>query len=83
MSNTKSQSEQKLFDTLITPKQFSEFLGIKLSTAYQWLNERRLPTVKLGSSIRVRESEVEKFIRQNERPALRQRLCTSAMGGAL
>jgi excisionase family DNA binding protein len=83
MKNPKTPSSQKSADILLTPQQFADRLGIALSTAYQWMNERRLPTVKIGSAIRVRESAVEKFMRSNERPALRQSVCGSTMGGAL
>ena len=82
MKNREIPSSQKSADILLTAKQFAERLGIALSTAYQWLGERRLPTVKIGGAIRVRASEVEKFIRKNERPAVRQNLCAST-GGAL
>jgi len=59
---------------LLTAQQVAEKLGVKRSTAYQWAYERRLPTVKLGRALRFRESEIEKFIRRNERPAIRPSL---------
>lgn len=58
-------------DHLLTARQVADRLGLKVSTVYQWAYERRLPTVKLGRALRVRDSEVERFIRRNERPARR------------
>ena len=81
MQNLKTPSSQKSADILLTAKQFAERLGIAPSTAYQWGYERRLPTVKLGRSVRFRASEVEKLILRHERPALRQSACD--MRGAL
>ena len=80
---SKENLVQRIQDSLLTPQQFADRLGIALSTAYQWLGERRLPTVKIGAAIRVRATEVEKFICKNERPALRSSICASSMGGAL
>jgi excisionase family DNA binding protein len=82
MKSLKTPSSQKSADILLTAKQMAERLSIALSTAYQWGYERRLPTVKLGRSVRFRASEVEKLILRHERPALRQSACAS-MGGAL
>lgn len=57
-------------DRLLTAQQTADVLAVKLSTVYQWAYERRIPTVKIGRSLRFRESEIEKLIRRNERPAL-------------
>lgn len=65
-------------EQLLTAQQVADRLGIAHSTAYQWSSEMRLPTVKFGRSVRFRESEVEKFILNNERPAL----CSSLSGGS-
>jgi excisionase family DNA binding protein len=69
-----SKTNQIPSDRLLTAQEFADRLGIKRSTAYQWAYERRLPTVKLGRALRFRESEVEKLIRRNERPAIRPSL---------
>jgi len=59
-------------DRLLTVQQAAERLGLKPSTLYAWAYERRIPTVKLfGRSLRFKASDIDKLIRQHERPALR------------
>ena len=57
---------------LLTVAEVAEMLAVKPSTIYQWSYERRLPCIKLrGRALRFRLSEIEKIIRQDERPARR------------
>ncbi len=59
-------------DRLLDVKEAAEMLSLRPSTLYAWAYERRIPTVKLmGKSLRFRLSEIEKLIKQSERPALR------------
>lgn len=48
-------------------------LGMKASTLYRWAEERRLPVVKFGRSVRFRFKDIERFIAKNLRPALMDR----------
>lgn len=57
-------------EPLITPKRLSELTGLRLSTIYSLSYRKRLPTIKLGNRLRFRLSDVEKWIKQGERPAL-------------
>jgi len=54
-------------DKLLTPKQLSEFLQIKLSTVYKWTHYGYVPSVKIGDLIRFKEKGIEKWIRKKER----------------
>ncbi len=59
-------------DRLLRPEEVASTLGIALSTVYAWAYERRLPTVKLrGRALRFRQSDIERIIREDLRPALR------------
>lgn len=58
-------------DRLLKPAEVAALLGMRLSTVYGWAYQRRLATVKLGRTLRFRLSEVERFVRQNERRARR------------
>jgi excisionase family DNA binding protein len=58
-------------DRLLTVAQVAEFLAVRTSTVYHWAYERRIRTVKLGRSLRFRQSDIEAFIKSGERPALR------------
>ncbi len=58
-------------DRLLGVAEVAEILGVAVSTVYQWAYERRVRTVKLGRSLRFRQSDIEAFIKSCERPALR------------
>jgi excisionase family DNA binding protein len=58
-------------ERLLRPSEAAERLGIKRSTFYNWCYRRCLPTVKIGNTLRIRESVLDAFIRKRERPALR------------
>ncbi len=58
-------------DRLLTPKEVSDKLGIKLSTVYRWAWSRRISVVKVGSALRFRPSDIERLVREGFRPALR------------
>lgn len=58
-------------ERLLTPMEVSELTSLRLSTIYALSYRKRLPTIKLGNRLRFRLSDVEKWIKQGERPALR------------
>lgn len=39
--------------------------GIKKGTWYKWINQRKLPVVRLGRSVRVRDADYQKFIQRS------------------
>lgn len=45
-------------------------LGVCEQTVWKWVYERRIGSVKLGRSRKIRRSEIERFISDNETPAL-------------
>lgn len=50
-------------EQLYTPVQVSEMLDISVKTLEKWRWERRnLPYVKLGTAVRYRESDLERWI---------------------
>lgn len=61
-------------DRLLTVREAAARLACPVSTVYALSYERKIAVVKLGRSLRIRESEIEKLIRRNERPALREGL---------
>jgi excisionase family DNA binding protein len=58
---------------LITLKQAADRLGLKLSTLRFWVWTRRIDFVKVGRSIRVKESTVDTLIEAGTVPARRIR----------
>ena len=54
-------------DKLLTPKQLSELLQVKLSTVYKWVHYGYIPSVKLGSKIRFKMAIIEEWVKKRER----------------
>lgn len=53
--------------------QLEDRTGIKVSTWRVWAAQRRIPIVRLGRRIKMRESDLEKFVEANTVPALAER----------
>lgn len=58
-------------ERLLKISEVSARTGIAAGTLYNWAHTRRIPTVKLGAALRIRESTLDAIIRRAERPALR------------
>lgn len=54
-------------DKLLTPKQLSDLLQVKLSTVYKWVHYGYVPHIKLGSCIRFKAGRVDDWINKRER----------------
>jgi excisionase family DNA binding protein len=50
----------------------SQMTGMKEVTVRKWIAERRIASVRMGRSVRISVEEVERFIRENTVPAVRQ-----------
>lgn len=51
---------------LLTIKQVSEMLNISVHTAYKWSASGKLPSVKLGYTLRFDPDRIEKVIAKGE-----------------
>ena len=51
-----------LSDPLLTVRQFMATLGISRKIAYDWIGDGRINAVRFGGRIRIRKSEIEKFV---------------------
>lgn len=51
-------------DTLLTPEQAARFLGVTVNTLACWRTTKRYPLdwVRVGSRVRYRQSELDRFI---------------------
>ena len=59
-------------DPILNTAEAAQFLGVKPPTIRKWKAERRLPCVVVGgTAIRFRTSELLKFLKAGEKPALR------------
>ncbi len=60
--------------TLLTPRQAAEILGIKLSTLYKYSMSGKIPTVKILGNLRFRADALQEFIDANSRMPIKQAL---------
>jgi excisionase family DNA binding protein len=57
---------------LLTIEEVSNKLGVRKSTLYSWSHQRRIPYVKVGSLLRFRLRDVEKWLEQQTVDVCRQ-----------
>jgi excisionase family DNA binding protein len=57
---------------LLNVRGVAAMTGMKEVTVRKWISERRLGCVRMGRAVRVSIAEVERFIRENTVPAVRQ-----------
>jgi excisionase family DNA binding protein len=50
---------------LVDVKAVVELLGVKEKTLYSWVNQRKIPYVKVGRLLRFDLSKVEEWIKEN------------------
>ena len=48
----------------------AEYLGLSQRTIWGWIYERRVPSIRLGRAVRLRTSDLDKFIEAGTTPAL-------------
>lgn len=48
-----------------TPKEISDKLKLNIRTVYKWIREGKLKAVKLGDVWRISESELNRFLNEN------------------
>lgn len=51
-----------VMNKLLTPKELSEFLNVKLSTIYAWSCQEFLPIRKVGRLLRFDEQDIERWL---------------------
>ncbi len=52
-------------DTYITIKELTEYLKVKQSTVYNWLNNERIPASKVVGQWRFKRSEIDQWIKNS------------------
>ena len=60
-----------MHEELLTPRETAIFLRWSLATVYSYASRRRLPSVKVGRSLRFRRTDLERLVKAGLRPALR------------
>ena len=54
-------------EKLLTIKDLCELLQLSKSLLYKWVHYAFIPHVKLGSNVRFRQSEVEKWLKKRSK----------------
>ena len=57
-------------EKLLTVRQAAEFLALRPSTVRKMIHQRRLPVVRIGRSVRIKEIDLEEIVRDGYRRAL-------------
>jgi excisionase family DNA binding protein len=57
-------------DELLTLRQVASMLGMSRHTMRRWAEKRRIPSFKLGRSVRIRRRDLEGFLARQRREAV-------------
>ena len=57
-------------ESLLSPQQFADRFSISRWTAYAWISEGRIKSVKIGRLVRIPASEVDRIIQEGSREVL-------------
>lgn len=49
-----------------TPKEASEILNVSCSLIYKYVARRKIGCVRVGSSIKIRQIDIDRFVKDNE-----------------
>ena len=66
----KSESLLGERDRLLGVRSVAEHLMVSQGTVYRWCREGIMPCLKIGGSVRIRQSAVEDFLERSERSKL-------------
>lgn len=50
---------------LLDIRELSELTGLSVYTLYSWINQRKIPYVKMGRLVRFEPRKIEEWIEQN------------------
>jgi len=56
-------------DRLLSFRELEELTGVKIPTWRLWTSQRRIPVVRLGRLVKVRESDIARFLDDGYVPA--------------
>ncbi len=59
-------------ERMMKPEEVADLLRVSKGTPYSWAYRRRIPFVKVGRSLRFKESDIEELIRSGTTCASRQ-----------
>jgi len=65
-SNRCIVSPQRRCSSLLDKQAVAEKLGVTINTLYAWVNQRRIPFVKVGRLLRFDEKDIDKWIEERK-----------------
>lgn len=65
---TNMEIEEAGSNPLININEVSQFLGISINTVYSWVNQRRIPYVKIGRLLKFDRRDIEAWIIERKVP---------------
>jgi len=54
----------------LNTKELAGYLGISISTLYDWVNQRRIPYVKISNLVRFDLEEISKWVDEKRKKAI-------------
>ena len=61
----------KMVERLLTPEEVAKKLAMSVKSVRNWLRQGKLKGIKVGRLWRIRESDLEEFLKMGESPPLR------------
>ena len=52
---------------IMTPKQVAEYLQFHVMTIYRYINQGKIPALKIGARYRIKREAVEQFLSESNR----------------
>jgi len=53
---------------LLNINELAEYLGIKISTVYSWVNQRKIPYIKVGRLVKFDQVDIDKWLAEQKVP---------------
>ena len=60
--NTNDERSKKMNEQLLTPAEAQAILRVSKSKMYRLIHQEGLPAIKLGSTYRIRRSDLDRFL---------------------
>jgi len=68
------REELEVENNYMNIKELAKYLNVKQSTIYNWINNKRIPALRVVGSWRFRRSEIERWIKNNNSMPLEKRI---------
>ena len=52
---------------MLSVKETAELFGVTKRTVFRWIKSGKMKSVKIGRTVRIKESEIERVIKEGER----------------